>query len=57
MAEVAYKKRLLTVEDYLEMGRQGILRPDEHVELIHGEIVVIALLPELGLFKFEDVFG
>ena len=42
MAEVAYKKRLLTVEDYLEMGRQGILRPDERVELIHGEIVVMA---------------
>ena len=42
MAEVAYKKRLLTVEDYLEMGRQGILRPDERVELIRGEIVVMA---------------
>ena len=42
MAQVAYKKRLLTVKDFLEMGRQGILRPDERVELIRGEIVVMA---------------
>jgi Uma2 family endonuclease len=42
MTEIVYQKRLLTVADYLEMGRQGILRSDERVELIHGEIVVMA---------------
>ncbi len=41
MAEIVYQKRLLTVADYLEMGRRGILRPDERVELIHGELVIM----------------
>lgn len=36
---VILNKRLLTADEYLEMARVGILRPDEHVELIGGEIV------------------
>ena len=39
MTEVLYEKRLLRVEEYEEMGRTGILGPEERVELIHGEIV------------------
>ncbi len=33
------KKRLFTVEDYHRMGESGILREDDRVELIEGEIV------------------
>ena len=36
---VSVEKRLLTVEEYHEMGRVGILGPSDHVELIHGEII------------------
>lgn len=40
MPELDVQKRLITAVDYHEMGRQGILRPDERVELIHGELIV-----------------
>jgi Uma2 family endonuclease len=36
---VSVEKRLLTVEEYHEMGRVGILGPSDRVELIHGEII------------------
>lgn len=36
---VSVEKRLLTVEEYNEMGRVGILGPSDKVELIHGEII------------------
>ncbi len=32
-------KRLFTVDEYYEMARVGILKPDERVELLDGEIV------------------
>ncbi len=32
-------KRLFSVDEYYEMAQQGILRPDNRVELIEGEIV------------------
>ena len=35
-------RRLFTREDYHAMGRMGVLRPDERVELIEGEIIVIS---------------
>ena len=40
MAELDVQKRLSTAAEYHEMGRQGILQPYEHVELIHGELIV-----------------
>jgi Uma2 family endonuclease len=33
------QKRLFTVDDCYKMVEAGILRPDERIELIHGEIV------------------
>jgi Uma2 family endonuclease len=36
---VSYPKRLFTVAEYYEMARVGILKPDERVELLDGEIV------------------
>jgi len=33
------RRHRLTVEDYYRMGEAGILRPDERVELIDGEII------------------
>ena len=36
---VPVPKRLFTVDEYYEMARVGILKPDEHVELLDGEIV------------------
>ena len=38
----AREKRKFTVAEYYRMGEVGILRPDERVELIEGEIVVMA---------------
>ncbi|WP_154858579.1 Uma2 family endonuclease [Cyclobacterium xiamenense] len=31
-------KRLINVEEYHQMGEMGILKPDDRLELIHGEI-------------------
>lgn len=39
MIETAVEKRLLTVDDYYKMAEFGILKPDERVELINGEII------------------
>ena len=35
-------RRLFTREDYHAIGRMGVLRPDERVELIEGEIIVMS---------------
>jgi Uma2 family endonuclease len=40
--EVEVTRRLFTVEEYHRMGEAGILREDERVELIEGEIVEMA---------------
>jgi Uma2 family endonuclease len=40
--EVESPRRLFTVDEYHRMGEAGILRPDERVELIEGEIVQMA---------------
>jgi Uma2 family endonuclease len=37
--EVRFCPRRFTVAEYHEMGRVGILKPEERVELIKGEIV------------------
>jgi Uma2 family endonuclease len=34
-------RRLFTVDEYYEMARVGILKPDERVELLDGEIVAM----------------
>lgn len=39
MIEVMEEKRLLTVEEYYQMVEFGILKSDEKVELINGEII------------------
>src|SRR5688572_14338478 len=36
---VSIPRRLFTVDEYYEMARVGILKPDERVELLDGEIV------------------
>ena len=36
---VELRKRLITVADYYRMGKAGVFRPDERVELIEGEII------------------
>jgi Uma2 family endonuclease len=35
-------KRRFTVDDYHRMGQTGILRPDDRVELIDGEVVAMS---------------
>src|SRR5436309_4722242 len=37
--EAEVKKRLFTVEEYHQMAEAGILREDDRVELIDGEII------------------
>ena len=37
--EVQIAKRLLTVEEYYQMAEAGILKEDDRVELINGEII------------------
>jgi Uma2 family endonuclease len=39
MVLTAVKKRLITVDEYYQMAEFGILKPDEKVELINGEII------------------
>src|SRR5215210_6909803 len=36
---VSVPRRLFTVDEYYEMARVGILKPEERVELLDGEIV------------------
>jgi Uma2 family endonuclease len=36
---VPVPRRLFTVDEYYEMARAGIIKPDERVELLDGEIV------------------
>jgi Uma2 family endonuclease len=36
---VSVPRRLFTVDEYYEMARVGIIKPDERVELLDGEIV------------------
>lgn len=39
VAQFRSKKRLFNVQEYYRMAEVGILRPDERVELINGEII------------------
>ena len=45
-------RRLFTREDYHAMGRMGVLRPDERVELIEGEIIVIS---PAGILQHDEI--
>ena len=46
------QKRKFTVAEYYRMGDVGILGPDERVELIEGEIIV---MPPIGSVHADDV--
>ena len=37
---VPVPRRLFTVDEYYKMAKVGILKPDERVELLDGEIIV-----------------
>ena len=39
---VAVSKRRFTADDYQRMGQVGILSPEDHVELIDGEVVTMS---------------
>jgi Uma2 family endonuclease len=41
---VSVPRRLFTVDEYYEMARVGILKPDERVELLDGEIVPMSAI-------------
>ena len=41
-AELPLPRRLLSVDDYHRMGEVGLLRPDERIELIHGDLITMA---------------
>jgi Uma2 family endonuclease len=49
-AEYVPKHRLFTVEDYYRMVGAGILREDERVELIKGEILLMAPIGSRHMF-------
>ena len=54
------QKRKFTVAEYYRMGDVGILGPDERVELIEGEIIVMAPIGSRHanrVDRFNDVFG
>jgi len=40
--EVERPRRLFTVEEYHRMADAGVFKPEDHVELIHGEIIVMS---------------
>ncbi len=42
VARGGVSRRLFSVDDYYQMAAVGILRPDERVELIEGEIIEMA---------------
>ena len=42
MTQAGVTRRLFTVDEYYRMAKAGILRPDERVELIEGEIMAMA---------------
>lgn len=52
MSVVAVNKRLITSEEYHKMGETGLLKPDERVELINGEILTMA---PIGTRHFASV--
>jgi len=41
--------RKFTVEEYEKMATEGIIKPDEKVELIRGEIIKMSPKPDLSL--------
>jgi Uma2 family endonuclease len=44
------QRRLFTVAEYMAMGEAGILHEDEHVELLAGEIIEMAVIGNRHLF-------
>ncbi len=41
-ADQVFVRHKLTVHDYYRMGETGVLRPDDRVELIDGEVIDMA---------------
>lgn len=46
----------ITVDEYYEMARVGLLDPDARVELIEGEIVAMAPIGNPHGYVVDDVF-
>ncbi len=42
VASLEFSRRLLTTDDFHRMGDAGILKPDDRVELIEGELIQMA---------------
>lgn len=40
--DAAVSKRMITASEYHQMGEVGIIRPEERVELINGEIITMS---------------
>jgi len=56
---VSVPKRLFTVDEYYEMARVGILKPDERVELLDGEIVPMNAIGSLHAWcvtRLNEIF-